>query len=55
LKRERWGSLLVQGKYREGKACDRRQPYRIVIIRRRRRRRRRRIFTLVYEFSCRQQ
>jgi len=27
LKRERWGSLLVQEKYREETACDRRQPY----------------------------
>jgi len=32
LKRERWGSLLVQEKYREGKACDKRYPYRIIII-----------------------
>jgi len=27
LKPERWGSPLVQEKYREGKACDKRQPY----------------------------
>jgi hypothetical protein len=32
LKRERWGSLLVQEKYREEKACDKRHPYRIIII-----------------------
>jgi len=32
LKRERWGSPLVQEKYREEKACDRRHPYRIIII-----------------------
>jgi len=32
LKRERWGSPLVQEKYREGKACDKRHPYRIIII-----------------------
>ena len=32
LKRERWGSALVREMYREEKACDRRQPYRIVII-----------------------
>ena len=32
LKRERWGSLLVQEKYREEMACDRRHPYRIIII-----------------------
>jgi hypothetical protein len=32
LKRERWGSLLVQEKYREEKTCDRRHTYCIVII-----------------------
>jgi hypothetical protein len=32
LKRERWGSLLVQEKYREEETCDKRQPYRIIII-----------------------
>jgi len=32
LKRERWGSPLVQEKYKEEKACDRRHPYRIIII-----------------------
>jgi hypothetical protein len=32
LKRERWGSLLVQEKYREEMARDRRHPYRIIII-----------------------
>jgi len=32
LKPERWGSLLVQEKYREEKACDKRHPYRIIII-----------------------
>jgi len=32
LKREQWGSPLVQEKYREEKACDRRHPYRIIII-----------------------
>jgi hypothetical protein len=32
LKRERWGSLLVQEKYREEKACDKRHPYRIITI-----------------------
>jgi len=32
LKRERWGSPLVQEKYREEKGCDRRHPYRIIII-----------------------
>jgi hypothetical protein len=47
LKPERWGSLLVQEKYQEEKACEKRHPYRIIIIiiiiiRRRRRRRRRR-------------
>ena len=32
LKRERWGSPLVQEKYQAEKACDRRQPYRVIII-----------------------
>jgi hypothetical protein len=32
LKPERWGSLLVQEKYREEKACDKRHPYLIIII-----------------------
>jgi len=32
LKRERWGSPLVQEKCREEKACDKRHPYRIIII-----------------------
>jgi len=32
LKREWWGSPLVQEKYREEKACDKRHPYRIIII-----------------------
>jgi hypothetical protein len=32
LKPERWGSLLVQEKYQEEKACDKRQPNRIIII-----------------------
>ena len=32
LKRERWGSPLVQEKYREEKACDKRHPYPIIII-----------------------
>jgi len=32
LKRERWGSPLVQEKYREEQACDKRHPYRIIII-----------------------
>jgi len=27
LKPERWGSPLVQEKYREEKACDKRHPY----------------------------
>jgi len=31
LKRERWGSPLVQEKYREKNACDKRHPYRIII------------------------
>jgi len=29
---ERWGSPLVQEKYQEEKACDKRHPYRIIII-----------------------
>jgi hypothetical protein len=32
LERERWGSLLVQEKYREEKGCDRRHIYRVIII-----------------------
>ena len=32
LKPERWGSPLVQEKYREEKACDKRHTYRIIII-----------------------
>jgi len=32
LKPERWGSPLVQEKYREEKACDKTHPYRIIII-----------------------
>jgi len=32
LKPERWGSLLVQEKYQEEKACDKRYPYRIVVV-----------------------
>ena len=32
LKPERWGSPLVQEKYRAEKACDKRHPYRIIII-----------------------
>jgi len=32
LKPERWGSPLVQEKYREEKARDKRHPYRIIII-----------------------
>ena len=32
MKPERWGSPLVQEKYREEKACDKRHPYRIIII-----------------------
>jgi hypothetical protein len=32
LKPERWGSLLVQEKYQEEKACDKRHPYCIIII-----------------------
>jgi len=31
LKRERWGSPLVQEKYREEKAYDKRHPYSIII------------------------
>jgi hypothetical protein len=31
LKPERWGSLLVQEKYQEEKACDKTHPYRIII------------------------
>jgi len=33
LRPEQWGSPLVQEKYREEKACDKRHPYRIIIIR----------------------
>jgi hypothetical protein len=33
LKLERWGSPLVQEKYREEKACDKRHSYRLIIIR----------------------
>jgi hypothetical protein len=32
LKRERWGSPLVQEKYQEEKTCDKRHPYRIIIM-----------------------
>jgi len=32
LKPERWGSPLVQEKYHEEKACDKRHPYRTIII-----------------------
>ena len=32
LKPERWGSPLVQEKYQEEKACDKRHAYRIIII-----------------------
>jgi len=32
LKPERWGSPLVQEKYEEEKACDKRHPYRMIII-----------------------
>jgi hypothetical protein len=32
LKPERWSSPLVQEKYQEEKACDKRHPYRIIII-----------------------
>jgi len=30
LKSERWGSPLVQEKYQEEKACDKRHPYLII-------------------------
>jgi len=32
LKPEQWGSPLVQEKYQEEKACDKRYPYCIIII-----------------------
>ena len=32
MKPELWGSPLVQEKYQEEKACDKRHPYRIIII-----------------------
>jgi len=32
LKPEQWGSPLVQEKYQEEKACDKRHPYRIIMI-----------------------
>jgi len=32
LKPELWGSPLVQEKYQEEKACDKRHPYRIIIM-----------------------
>jgi len=32
LKCEWWGSPLVQEKYQEEKACDKRHPHRIIII-----------------------
>jgi len=32
LKSEWWGSPLVQEKYQEEKACDKRHPYHIIII-----------------------
>jgi len=32
LKLEGWGSPLVEEKYQEEKACDKRHPYRIIII-----------------------
>jgi len=32
LKREQWGSPLVQEKYQEEKACDKKHHYRIIII-----------------------
>jgi len=32
LKPEHWGSPLVQEKYQEEKACDKRHPYRIIVI-----------------------
>jgi len=32
LKPEQWGSPLVQEKYQEEKACEKRHPYRIIKI-----------------------
>ena len=32
MKPERWGSPLVQEKYQEEKACDKRHPYRIPLL-----------------------
>jgi len=32
LKREWWESPLVQEKYREEQACDKRYPYRVIVI-----------------------
>jgi len=32
LKPEQWGTPLVQEKYQEEKACDKRHPYRIIMI-----------------------
>jgi len=32
LKPGQWGSPLVQEKYQEENACDKRHPYRIIII-----------------------
>jgi len=32
LKPEQWGSPLVQEKYQEEKACNKRHPYHIIII-----------------------
>jgi len=32
LKPKQWGSPLVQEKYQEEKACDKRHPYHIIII-----------------------
>jgi hypothetical protein len=32
LKPERWGSPLVQEKYRGEKACDKRHPYCIIVV-----------------------
>ena len=32
MKPEQWGSPLVEAKYQEEKACDKRHPYRIIII-----------------------
>jgi len=32
LKPEQWGSPLVQEKYQEEKACEKRHPYCIIII-----------------------